>query len=291
LFTGATGGLGRLCVRKLAERGWTVFAVGTNDARLAGLSSLANVIPIKADITDPASIEAARALVASHTSSLDAIVNFAGVTSFTSMVEGDPVPAAQKLFDVNVLGTVRVNRAFFDMVLKGRGRIINCSSEAGWMKSQPFAAPYFMSKHALEAYSDSLRRELIYLGVPVVKIQPGPFDTNITDIVKGGYGKATDDTGYYKDMLPRMRPFLELGLKQQTGEKHLVETVMKAISAKRPRLSYKVGTSRLLSLLEILPDSIVDRIYLALFRRWGRSPKQAVPAVGRISKQGRESAV
>ena len=49
----------------------------------------------------------------------------------------------QKLLDINVMGMVRVNRIFFDLVLAGGGRIIHCSSEAGWMTAQPFAAPYY----------------------------------------------------------------------------------------------------------------------------------------------------
>jgi len=271
-FTGATGGLGTSCVKELAYRSWKVFAAGTNEDKLRELALLPNVIPVRTDVTDLEDIRAALKKVKAHTDRLDAIVNFAGLTAFASMIEGDPVSITKKLFDVNVMGSVMVNFVFFDMLLKAKGRIINCSSEAGWMTSQPFAAPYFMSKRALEAYNDSLRRELLYLGIPVVKIQPGPFMTNITKVIAEDFEKVTAGSGHYADLLPRVRPLVEMGLKQQCAQKKLVFVVIKALEARKPRLSYRVGTSRLLSLLEILPDKTVDRIYLMLFKHWGKHP-------------------
>ena len=120
-FTGATGGLGALCVRALSQRGYTVFAAGTNEARLAELGGLANVIPVRADVTDEASLLAARQLVAEITDRLDAVINFAGVAGSCSRLEGESVAAAQRLLEINVLGMIRVNRLFFDLVLAGGG--------------------------------------------------------------------------------------------------------------------------------------------------------------------------
>ena len=138
LFAGATGGLGGPCVRELAKRGWTVFAAGTNKDKLKVLGDIPNIIPIKMDVTSMDSIRAAQEEVLKHTNRLDAIANFAGLTAFTSFVEGEPIPMTERLLDINVMGMVRVNQVFFDMVEKGHGRIINCSSSAGWMKAQPF---------------------------------------------------------------------------------------------------------------------------------------------------------
>jgi len=128
LFTGATGGLGSECVKALAARGYTIFAVGTNTQKLAELGAIPNVIPVKADVSDAESLQAARRTVEGYTDKLYAIVNFAGLTGFCSMVEGNCVELTEKLLQVNVMGMVRVNRLFFDMVHAGRGRIINCSS-------------------------------------------------------------------------------------------------------------------------------------------------------------------
>lgn len=263
-FTGATGGLGMLCVKELSRRGWRVFASGTNEEKLKQLAGLENIIPVKADITDDDSLAAAWRLVRGYTDKLDAVANFAGLSSFTSMVEGDPAPVTELLFKVNVMGPVKVNRMFIDMLLKGKGRIINCSSEAGWLKAQPFAAPYFMSKRALEAYNDCLRRELMFLGIPVVKIQPGPFGTSMTSGVMNDYRATLAGTKHYERVLVKLRALLGLGLKQYCGTDKLVRKVVHALEDTPPKLTYRVGVSKLLLLLEILPDRTVDRLYLKL---------------------------
>lgn len=266
LFTGATGGLGSVCVQGLTDRGYTVFAAGTNGDRLAQLGGLPRAIPLHLDVTDMRSVEAARDTVLQYTQRLHAIVNFAGLSAFCSLVEGESVGLTERLLDVNVMGMVRVNRTFFDLVLAGGGRIINCSSEAGWMTSQPFAGPYFLSKHAVEAYSDSLRRELLCLGVPVVKLQPGSYKTSLTDGVTAQFDKTLAQTQYYQTVLTRMKPFLAGELERANDPAKLARTLIRAIEAKRPKLQYRVGTGKTLALMELLPDGALDLIYKMMFR-------------------------
>lgn len=265
-FTGATGGLGMRCVAALAARGYRVFAAGTNPERLAALGKLPGVVAVRADVTDMESLIAARREVERHTDALWAVVNFAGRTAFCSMVEGDCVQAAERLLDINVLGMVRVNRVFFDLVLRGKGRIVNCSSQAGWMKSQPFAAPYFLSKHAVESYSDSLRRELMYLGVPVVVLRPGSFQTPLLGDITDQYERTLAQTTHYQTVLTRMKPLLTQELAHARPPEALERTLLRAVESKRPRLRYRVGTGKLLLLLEFLPDALVDRIYRLMLR-------------------------
>lgn len=267
LFTGATGGLGFECVKALAMLGYTIFAVGTNKEKLAELGDLANVIPVGADVSDGESLQAARKTVEGYTDKLYAIVNFAGLTGFCSMVEGDCVDLTDKLLQVNVMGMVRVNRLFFDMVHAGRGRIINCSSEAGWMTPQPFAAPYFLSKYAVEAYNDSLRRELMYLGIPVIKLQPGSFKTRLLDNINDQFEKTLSETQYYKKVLTRMKPLMTQELQSGSDPRKLAAVLVKAVKSGHPKLNYRVGTGKLLALLEILPDRWLDAIYKAMMNR------------------------
>lgn len=265
-FTGATGGLGEVSVKALAERGWTVYAAGTNNIKLDALAKIQNVIPVFCDLSDLESIRQAHGLVSSYTDRLDAIVNFAGITAFHSMIEGDSLETAKKMVEINLMGTVRVNYVFFDMVEKGRGRIINCSSQAGWMKAQPFAAAYFMSKHGLEAYNDSLRRELMYLNIPVVKIQPGSFQTKITQNVYDGYDKTLAQTKRYRQVLIRMKPLMVQELRRSGKPEALVKVLIKSMESRNPRIKYRIGTGKLLLLLECLPDCWMDCIYKLLFR-------------------------
>ncbi|MEI8199484.1 MAG: SDR family NAD(P)-dependent oxidoreductase [Eubacteriales bacterium] len=267
LFTGATGGLGSVCVKALSECGYTVFAAGTNTEMLAELARLPNVIPVRADVSDMESLQSARRTVEGYTGQLYAIVNFAGLTGFCSMVEGNCVELTERLLSVNVMGMVRVNRLFFDMVQACHGRIINCSSEAGWMTPQPFAAPYFLSKYAVEAYSDSLRRELIYLGIPVIKLQPGSFKTRLLDNINEQFEKTLSETRHYKKVLTRMKPLMTQELQGGSNPGKLAAVLVRAVNARHPRLAYRVGTGKLLAILEILPDRWLDVLYRSMMNR------------------------
>lgn len=267
LFTGATGGLGTLCVKELSQKGdWTVFAAGTNGAALEQLGKLPNVIPVTVDITVQESIDAAHIMVQSFTDTLDAIVNFAGLTYFTSLIEGNSVDAIEKLLRVNVMGTARVNRTFFEMIYKGCGRIINCSSESGWMTPQPFAGPYVLSKYAVEAYNDCLRRELMFLGIPVIKIQPGSYETQLTQQVSTYFDKTVNETKYYKEILTKMKPLMTMELNHKNDPRHLVKTVIKAMESKHPKLQYRVGTGKRLLMLELLPEKWIDKVYRLILK-------------------------
>ncbi|TCL54111.1 NAD(P)-dependent dehydrogenase (short-subunit alcohol dehydrogenase family) [Kineothrix alysoides] len=266
-FTGAAGGLGELCIKAISKKEeWTVFAADMNEKELIKFEEFSNVIPIKTDVTNQSDVEAARKTVLTYTDRLDAIVNFAGLIAFTSMVEGECIHTAEKLLAVNLMGMVRVNYVLFDLIYKGHGRIINCSSEAGWMTPQPFAAPYFFSKRAVEGYNDSLRRELMYLDIPVIKIQPGSFNTNLTQGVYGKYEKALSETKYYRQVLTKMKPLMELELKQNNNPAKLVKAVLRALETPKPKLSYRVGTGKLLAMLEIFPEKSVDIIYRLLLK-------------------------
>lgn len=268
LFTGATGGLGAYCITALSGTGrWIVFAGGTNDATLEELSKLSNIIPVRLDVTSKDSVDAALETVKSYTNHLDAIVNFAGLTGFTSLVEGSSVETIEKLLRVNVTGMARVNRTFFEFIHQGKGRIINCSSESGWMTPVPFAGPYVLSKYAVEAYNDSLRRELLYLDIPVIKIQPGSFETNMTRQTSQYFDKALSETKYYGKLLSKMKPMMTMELNQKNNPEKLAKTVIKAMEARHPQMQYRIGTGRLLALFELLPEKGVDFIYKQMYKR------------------------
>ena len=267
LFTGATGGLGRCCIEKIVKLGdWTVFAGGTNKAKLEELEKINNVIPVELDVTSEESIENVYRTVREHTDRLDAIVNFAGINELTSMVEGNCVEAIEKSLNINVMGMVRVNKRFFEMVHIGHGRIINCSSENGWMTPQPFNGPYTMSKYAVEAYNDSLRRELMYLDIPVIKIQPGSFKTQITDKAYKDFNKLLETTNYYKRVLTIMEPIMAIEIEHSHNPSKLAKKVVSALTSKLPHTKYKVCTGKLLLALEFLPDKVVDIAYKALVK-------------------------
>lgn len=270
LLTGATGGLGELAAKALAARGWRVFALGTNRQKLDALGEVPGILPIRTDITKDEDVQAALQAVLQHTDALQAVVNFAGVSGFFSMVEGEPMPAFERMLQVNMLGMARINRAFIDLVERGKGRIINCSSSAGWTTVQPFNAAYAASKRAVEAYTDGLRRELMFVDIPVIKIQPGPFRTDMVDGLEEDFQMALDVTTRYRPMLTRLRPMMDVALKRAAPAEQLVPVVVQAVESPRPRRRYRKGTGLMLSLLELVPEFAVDSVYRLLFHVRGK---------------------
>jgi NAD(P)-dependent dehydrogenase (short-subunit alcohol dehydrogenase family) len=265
-FTGATGGLGELCVKALSQRGWQVFAGGTNKEKLKELGQLPNVIPIHANVRDMDSLKAAKEEVLRYTDRLDAVVNFAGISVFSSLIEGEAIPLTEKLIDINVLGTVRANALMIDLIEKGKGRIVNCSSTVGWAASQPFAGAYCASKRAIEAYNDSLRRELMFIGIPVIKIQPGAYQTKLLSGMDDEYLRTLKNTTRYEKVLTRLKFMMDKVLGGAGDPQELVDTVIRALEDKRPRIKYRKGTGFLMYLMSILPSALVDWGYRTVLK-------------------------
>lgn len=263
-FTGATGGLGELCVRALSQRGWQVFAVGTNQDKLAQLALIPNVVPLQADVCNMDSLQAAREELLRHTDRLDAVVNYAGISAFTSLVEGDGVPLMEKLIDINLMGTARVNALLLDLVEKGKGRIVNCSSTVGWAAAQPFNGAYCASKRGLEGYSDSLRRELMFIGIPVIKLQPGAYRTPLLSGINFSYQRALDATTRYTKVLKALKLVMDAVLRDAGDPQELVDTLIKALEDKKPRIKYRKGAGFLMHLMSVLPAPMVDWGYRAV---------------------------
>ncbi|MCL2672354.1 MAG: SDR family NAD(P)-dependent oxidoreductase [Clostridiales bacterium] len=261
LFTGAGGGLGGAGARALAAAGWTVFAADMNKTALEEMANTPRVIPLLLDVTSQDSIAAAVETVQRTTDRLDAIINFAGIHTMGSLVEGGIVQSMEKIIDINLMGMIRVNRAFFELLKAGNGRIINCSSECGYMKAQPFNGPYTISKYAVEAYTDSLRRELLCQNIKVIKLQPGSFKTSLHDSAQSAFDTLYNSTQYYKNALRKMQPLMQRELKKAKPPAYLIKTLLEAIQNKRPKQSYRIKTSKLLGLLECIPDAWLDAAY------------------------------
>jgi NAD(P)-dependent dehydrogenase (short-subunit alcohol dehydrogenase family) len=199
VITGAAGGLGAAACALLADHGWRVFAADLPGEALDAVAERSSVVAVPLDVTDPASVAALAETVADHLAGesgasggppgLQGVVNFAGILEVGSVIEVPPA-VAERVLAVNVLGTYRVNQALFPLLLAGRGRIVNISSETGWQSGGPFNGVYAMTKHAIEAYSDSLRRELMLLDIPVVKVQPGPFRTSMVHSIEDRFERA-----------------------------------------------------------------------------------------------------
>jgi NAD(P)-dependent dehydrogenase (short-subunit alcohol dehydrogenase family) len=266
LITGAAGGLGHAAVARLQAQGWKIFAADIDMDLLRSSAHAPDVIPVVMDVTNRESIEGARGAVASQTESLDGIVNFAGIMGVGSLTDM-PEERLARIIDINVMGTYRVNKAFFPLVEAARGRIVNISSETGWQSAAPFNGPYAMSKYAIEAYSDALRRELALLGVKVIKIQPGPFKTDMVRGIERAFDRAAGETQNFAKVI---RAFKKLAGKTWSSAHDpdvLAQVVEKALTTKNPKPTYSVKPDPLRSALEKLPVRAIDKVYLTLLRQ------------------------
>ncbi len=186
LLTGASSGFGALTARALARAGHDVYA-GMRD--LAGRGALPgaeltgwaereglSVTVVELDVTDDASVDAAVAAVLARAGGIDVLVNNAGVAA-AGLVETFSVAAAQRLFDVNVFGVLRLLRAVLPgMRARGAGLVVYVSSTDG-REVMPFLGLYNATKFAVEALADAYRYETDPLGIDSVVVQPGTFPT------------------------------------------------------------------------------------------------------------------
>ena len=258
LITGAAGGLGKALTELLLEKGYRVFAGDIDPSPLDRLLPAELFHPIKLDVTDARSISRAYQEIVSATDQLDAVVNMAGVVAIGSMVEMEE-EVLRKVVDVNLFGTYRINKQFLPL-LKAKGRIINMSSETGWQTAAPFNGAYAISKYGMEAYSDALRRELAFLGIKVIKIQPGPFKSQMTSKVMDMFYQAYAVSSLFKENLQKGMPYPPSVYQNANDPRHLAQVILKAIYAKRPKLAYSVRPDWKRSLLEYLPARWADWI-------------------------------
>jgi len=190
LITGASTGFGKLIAQTLLQNGHTVFATmrnpdGKNKQNANDLSGFADQTGgilhlIALDVTNDESVEKAIEKAMNLESHIDVVINNAGIGG-GGFAEATTVDQFQHIFDVNVFGVQRVNRAVLPSMRKrGEGLIIHISTIMGRIVL-PFSAAYTASKFALEGLAETYRYELAQTGVDISIVQPGGFPTNFFD--------------------------------------------------------------------------------------------------------------
>jgi NAD(P)-dependent dehydrogenase (short-subunit alcohol dehydrogenase family) len=187
LVTGANRGLGLETSRQLVERGLRVVMTGRDlDATERALRALGDIarraIAVRMDITDTASIEAARRTIAERFGGVDVLVNNAAVLLHESRdLLSIPRDAFRRTFDTNVFGALEVCRVFVpDMAARGYGRVVSVSSGAGQLLGMSTYAPaYSMSKAALNALTRILAETYRGRGILANAVDPGWVRTDM----------------------------------------------------------------------------------------------------------------
>ena len=179
LITGASSGIGRNMAETLAREGYFVYAGARKQADIDELSTIENIEGIRLDVTVQEQIDAAVAHVRDAGRGLYGLVNNAGVGVIWPLIEVDE-DDMQFQMDVNTFGPWRVTRSFAPLIIESKGRITTTGSISGILSGM-MAGPYSMSKHAVEAFTDSLAAEMRKFGVSVSVIEPGNYRSSIID--------------------------------------------------------------------------------------------------------------
>jgi NAD(P)-dependent dehydrogenase (short-subunit alcohol dehydrogenase family) len=273
VITGATDGLGRAAALLLAQRGYRVFAAGRSAEKRAQLDALAREksLPLESialDVCDDRSVEAAVHAVLGKASSIDVLINNAGV-NYTAAVEDLSMQDWRAQFETNFFGVLRVTRAVLPHMREHHsGRILMMSSLSG-LVTPPTQGAYSSSKHALEGLSNALRLELFPFGIDVVLIEPGYIITGIQKAAADLSRPYLQNGGPYAPLYNRFLTSVnDTRAKSKTTPEDCARVMLEAIEAEKPKPRY--GVTSLAPFVKwtkrLLTDSAIDAM---LRRRYG----------------------
>ena len=271
LVTGASSGIGDATARRLAQLGYTVYAVARRADRMAALRER-GIRTEPADVTDDATLVALVDKIISETGRIDVLVNNAGYGSYGAL-EDVPIAEARRQFDVNVFGLARLIQLVLPHMRAQRdGYIVNISSIGGkiW---EPLGSWYHAAKFAVEGLSDSLRAEVAQFGIKVIVIEPGAIRTEWAAISADNLDAASAGTPY-RDQARFVSGTLRATEKSRltSGPAVVADAIGKAVQNPRPRTRYAVGggARSILFAQRVLTDRGFDRLIRTSYRALGR---------------------
>lgn len=292
VITGVSSGIGHATAIELAGHGFHVFGTVR---KLSDADSLQQKLgdsftSILLDVTDPDGIRQAakqvEAAVGDH--GLRGLINNSGICYLGPLMHM-PEQQFRDHLEVNLFGLLNVTRVFLPMLGAVKdcpfppGCIVNISSLSGRI-AYPLFGAYAASKYAVEAISDSLRREMVLYGVRVSVIEPGAIKTPIWD-----KGLALDTTPYDQTDYPPMLEAMFGQLEGQRDEALPVEKVARiihrAITSPKPRTRYVLANSPLTRwwIPRMLPDRWLDFVLRRVLKVKRLRPGAAQAAAGQVS--------
>jgi NAD(P)-dependent dehydrogenase (short-subunit alcohol dehydrogenase family) len=268
VVTGTSTGIGWGVAKVLIENGFRVFGSvrKTSDAERLAAEFGVRFVPLIFDVTDEAAVNAAATRVRNELGGeqLFGLVNNAGVAVAGPLLEL-PIEDFRRQIEVNLVGVVIVTKAFAPLLgsdpqLKGPpGRIVNIGSVGG-RNALPFMAPYHASKFAIEGVSESLRRELLVLGIDVIVIGPGAVATPIWDKAEREDISRYSNTPY-APALDRLRTYMLAIGRRGLPPERIGQAVLQALTAARPKVRYAVSPQPLQDwIARNMPKRFIDRL-------------------------------
>lgn len=270
VITGVSTGIGFATAQMLIARGYRVFGSVRKEADGARVREQLGeaFTPLLFDVTDTAALPAAVAQVqaAVGEEGLTGLINNAGVAPSGPMMHTS-LDEVRQAFEINVFGLLAVTQAFLPL-LGARagarhppGRVVNLSSISGGV-AFPLVTLYAMTKHAVEALSDGMRRELSIYGITVSALEPGAIKTPIWD--KSPQQQADGRFAHtdYADAMAGMPAFVAKELKSAKPMQVVIDAIRHALEAPQPKPRYPlVG---LWYLRNFIPDRLLDRLTIRL---------------------------
>ena len=276
LITGCSTGIGAALVLEYLKQGFIVFG-SIRDKKMEPLLKKKygnNFIPLVFDVTNYSQISKAykKVKLKLRGANLGILINNAGIAQL-----GPVEHISSEEFDLHlrtmVLGAFNCVQIFLPLLgTENRltpGKVINISSGGGSI-GQPFMASYCSSKHALEGFSESLRRELLIYGIKVIIIAPRAFKTAIWE--KSNVDKRASDfkKTVYSQAFSKFTGFIKDASKEGQDVKVLARKIYKISTLTKPKVKYSMGPSGLqFFLIRTLPKKLIDKIlgkYFLLIR-------------------------
>jgi NAD(P)-dependent dehydrogenase (short-subunit alcohol dehydrogenase family) len=267
IVTGCSSGIGRCLAYGLQEQGYRVLATCRREEDCRTLEE-DGISALPLDLQSSPSVQ--QALLQIHELSngkVYALVNNGGYGQPGALEDLDR-ETLRAQFETNVFGTQELTNGVIPwMRSQGEGRIIQISSVLGIVALR-FRGAYTASKFALEAMSDTLRLELHGSGIHVSLIEPGPISSRFRNNALQQYHQSVrSEHSAFNTTYTGM----ENRLRSQTAARHVLppeavlECVLHALSARRPRIRYRVTLpTRIMGPLKrLLPDWLMDRLLLA----------------------------
>ena len=255
VVTGASRGLGRATARHLHRAGWTVLAAMRNTDGAA--TDDPRLIPIRLDLDDEASVEAAAKEIVERVGAPDALVHVAGIAGVGALEEM-PLEMWGQIFSTNLFGPVRLTKALLpSMRAAGRGRIVLVSSQ-GAIRGMPAIGAYSAAKGALERWGESLSQEIAPFGLGVSVIVTGTFKTDILELTT----TWEDTSGPYASMHLGLRRTGDRIMRIARAPERFAPAVERAVHDTVPFRRRAVGLDAQLLLLgsRVLPGRVLQRI-------------------------------
>jgi NAD(P)-dependent dehydrogenase (short-subunit alcohol dehydrogenase family) len=273
VVTGVSTGIGHATVRHAIDRGAQVFGSVRDPADAARLTAEFGPLftPLVFDIRDEAAVASAaeRVRTALGEATLAGLVNNAA-QAIPGPVLFQPMSEIRAQIEIDLIGQIIVTRAFAPLLGADRartgppGRIVMVSSIGGTL-GQPFLSGYIASKHGLEGFSETLRRELALFGIDVVIVGPAPVDTPIWDKGETYLGRYAGTP--YADAFDRgVRLMVEQGRRHSLAPEAVAATIWTALTAEHPRARYAPSQHPILEqgLARLLPRRVLDRLFGAV---------------------------